>query len=114
MGVGLGCRDDSLVDFTLDVSVFSCKFAGDGTGNLSFRFIIVAISISAFLAGSPAYRIVAVVVGGAIRILIITSAACLKKSFVLTFGNKITFGKKVIVPISLTDLILGKYTLIHL
>ena len=40
----------------------------------------VAISRSAFLVGSPAWREGVVVEGGAVRIVIISVAACLKKS----------------------------------
>ena len=114
VGVGTGYRDSSLAFFTLGVSVSSFDLKGDGTGNLSDRFKIVAISKSEFLVGSPASRLGVVVVSVEVRILIISSAACLKKSSVFTFGNEITFGKKVTVSISLTNLILGKYTLIHL
>ena len=94
--------------------MFSCEFAGDGTSNISVRFRIVTISRSVFLVGSPASRLGVIVVGDTFRILIISSAACLKKSSVLTFGNEITFGKKVAVSMCLTDLVLGKYTWIHL
>ena len=92
----------------------SCEFSGDRSGNLSVRFRIVTISKSAFLVGLPASRLGVVGVGGAVRILIISSTACLKKSSVLTFGNEITFGEKVTVSMSLTDLVLGKDALIHL
>ena len=56
----------------------------------------------------PASILGVVVVGGAVSILMISSAGCLKKSSMFTFGNEITFRKKVAVSISRTDLVSGK------
>ena len=56
----------------------------------------------------PASILNDVVVGGAASILMIHSAACLKKSPELTLGNTIALGKKVTVSISRTDIVLGK------
>ena len=50
----------------------------------------------------PASRLGVVVVGGAVSILMISSAVCLMKSSVLTLGNEITLGEKVTVSISRT------------
>ena len=77
-------------------------------GSLSVCLRIFAISKSAFLVGSPVSRLGDVGVDGAVRIPIISSAACLKKSSIFTFGSEITFGKEVTVSISLADLVLGK------
>ena len=114
VGLCIFYRNSSLVVFTLGVSVFSHGFADDGTGNLYIRFRLVAIYNSTLLVGSPASRLGVVGVGDTVRIFIIFSAACLKKLSLLTFGNVITFGKKVTISMSLTDFFLGKYTLIHL
>ena len=86
----------------------SCELAGDVTDTLHVRFKSVAIFSSAFLGGSPDSRLGVVVVSGAVRIIIIFSATCLKKSSVFTSRNEITFGKKVTVSTSLTDLDLVK------
>ena len=45
MGAGVGCRDGSLVLFSLGVSVSSHEIAGDGSGNLSGRFRIVDLPL---------------------------------------------------------------------
>ena len=74
---------------------------------MSVRFRVVAIFNRIFLVVSPAYRLDVVGVGGAVRILMMSSATCLKKISVLTFRNETTFGKKVTVSIFRTDLVLG-------
>ena len=84
VGVGVGCRNDSLGVFTLAFSVSSRDLEIDATGNLSARFRIFAIFNSTFLVGSPASRLGVIVFGSVVRILIILSAACCKKSSVLT------------------------------
>ena len=70
----------------------------DATVNLSDRFIIVAIFNNVLLGMSSTFKLGVVGVGGVVRILTISS----------------TFGKKVTVCMSLTDLFLGNYTWIHL
>ena len=66
----------------------SCELAGGATGNLSVHFKDIAIFNSAFLVGSPFSRLGVVGVAGAVRILIIYSSGCLKKSYVFTFVNE--------------------------
>ena len=56
----------------------------------------------------PASRTGVLVLDGAVSILMISSAACIKKLSALTLRNWITLGKKVIVSISQTDPVLEK------
>ena len=52
--------------------------------------------------------------GGAVNIVIISVAACRKKSSSFTCGKGITVGKKVTVSTFLSLLVFGKYTCMHL
>ena len=57
---------------------------------------------------SPASKLFVVVVFGAVSIVMMHSAVCLRKLSIFTFGNETTFRKKVTVSISCTDLIFGE------
>ena len=69
---------------------------------------IVATSNSAFFVVSPSFNVGIVVLGGLVRMSIISVVACLRKSSSDTFGNGISVGKKVTVSTSLSCLVVGK------
>ena len=75
---------------------------------------IVAIFSSVFRVISPDSRLRFVVVGGLVSIVLISSAVCLKKSSIFTFGKEMTFGKKVTISISCRDLVFEKKHFMHL
>ena len=55
-----------------------------GSGRVSILFSCVANSSNAFLTGSPACNVGVVVDGGLVRMVIMSVAACLRKSTSLT------------------------------
>ena len=55
-----------------------------GSGRVSILFSCVASSSNAFLTGSPACNVGVVVEGGLVRMVIMSVAACLRKSTSLT------------------------------
>ena len=82
-------------------------------GSSSACFNIVAKSKRAFLVSSPAFSDGVVVEGGAVRIVIISVAACRKKSSSCISGKGIAFGKKVTVSTSRSLRVFGKKHLMH-
>ena len=75
-----------------------------GFGSFSALLSVSVIFCRALRVGSPASKLGDVVEGGTVRMVIISVAACLKKSSKPTFGIGISLGKKVTVSTSLTDL----------
>ena len=71
-------------------------------------FRTVAMSRRAFLFLSPVCRDGVVDVGGEVRIVIISVAACFRKSSIFISGNGTDAGKKVTVLTSLSLLVFGK------
>ena len=72
------------------------------------RFSCVASVTSAFHTGSPAAKLGVVVDGGCDKMVIMSPAACTKKSYNLISGNGKTVGKNVTVSQSLSALVRGK------
>ena len=68
----------------------------------------VANVSNAFLTGSPASKLGVVVDGGFVKMVMISVAACFRKSASLTYGNGTLVGKNVTVSQSLTCLVRGK------
>ena len=87
--------------------------SGPETGKGFVRFNIVANSKRSFLVSSPACSDDVVVDGGAVRMVIISVAACVKKSSILTSGKGIDFGKNVTVSTSLSLQVLEKKHFVH-
>ena len=85
------------------VTGWGCK-----TGMGSIRLSCVAIVCSALRTGSPACKVGVVVEGGQASIVMISVAACLKKSSSLTSGKGTVVGKNVTVSHILTVLVRGK------
>ena len=71
-------------------------------------FSCVAKVNNALRTGSPASRLGVVVDGGLVNNVIISVAACVRKSTSVIFGNGTDTGKKVTVSQSLTVFVLGK------
>ena len=63
---------------------------------------------SEFLIGSPTYKLGVVIEGGAIKIIIMSVAACLKKSSIFTFEKVTLFVKKFTLSTYLSSFVLGK------
>ena len=81
---------------------------GDGVGGFGSISALLSVSVifcRALHVGSPASKLSVVVEGGAVRMVIISVAACLKKSSKPTFGIGISLGKKVTVSTFLTNLV---------
>ena len=78
------------------------------TSNLSALLRIFTIFSNAFRAIFPAYRIGVVVADSAMSIIMMSTGAFCKKSYNFNFGNRMTFGKKVIISISRTDPVFRK------
>lgn len=93
--------------FLLIIVVFSNSFY---TGTLPIHFRIVVNSRSAFLVEFPAYSGSVVVNDEFVRMVIISSLACFKKSLVLKSGKVSFAGKNMTVSIFLSDLVFGKNT----
>ena len=83
-------------------------------GNLGGLFKIDAISNNAFFVLSPILVVGIIDDGGAVKILMISPAACFKKSSSFTSGIGTLLGKNVTVSTSLSALVLGKNTRMHL
>ena len=93
------------------VGVLTLGDAATGTGwigIISTLFICVANVSNAFLTGSPASRLGVVVDGGCVSMVMISVAACLRKSSNFICGNGTVAGKNVTVSQSLTSLVRGK------
>ena len=92
------------VDNTLGVGVSTLT----GSGIASILFNCVASVSNAFRTGSPASKLGEVVDGGCVRRVMISVAACFKKSTSLTCGNGTFVGKNVTVSQALTCFVRGK------
>ena len=92
----------------VEVSELSFSGIGDKVGKDSFLFKIVANFKSALCVVSPASSVGIEEDGGLVKILIMSVAACLKKSAVVIFGKGITCGMNVIVSQSLSLRVFGK------
>ena len=77
-------------------------------GIVATRCKAYLILINAFLVVSPASRLIVVVEDGLVRMETISKAACIKKSYVFTYGNGTTLGMKVTVSTFLHVLVCGK------
>ena len=100
------------IDVTMGADV--CTFDGfstvgdgmGGFGSISALLSASAIFCRALHVGYPASKLgVVVVIGGVVRMVIISVAACLKKSSKSTFGIEISLGKRVNVSTSITKLV---------
>ena len=63
---------------------------------------------NAFLTGSPASKLGVVVDGGCVKMVMMSVAACLRKSTNFTCGNGTVVGKNVTVSHTLTHFVHGK------
>ena len=108
-GVYDGCFGSVFSTLGSTLSTLGNDIWGVGcSGILSIRFNWVANVMSALRTGSPACKIGVVVDGGCVSMVIISLAACLRKSFNFIAGNGIVVGKKVTVSQSLMVRVLGK------
>ena len=67
-----------------------------------------AILSNACVVVSPASRLIVVVEDGLVRMETISKAACIKKSYVFTYGNGTTLSMKVTLSTFLHILVCGK------
>ena len=80
----------------------------ESRGNGSILLSCVDKSSKAFLTGSPAVKDGCVEDGGCVKMVVMSRAACLRKSVMETLGKGTVVGKKSTVSQSLSDLVLGK------
>ena len=79
-----------------------------GSGIVSILFNCVANVRRALRTGSPACKLGVVVDGGAVKMVMISTAACFRKSTSLTCGNGTLVGKNVTVSQFHTCFVRGK------
>ena len=82
-------------------------------GKSSARCKILASLRRAFLVVSPASKLIIFCFDGEVRMVIISDAACFKKSSVVTLGIGVVAGKKVTVFTSFSALVFGKKHFMH-
>ena len=75
---------------------------------LCVLFNSVAMTKIAFFVTSPASNEGTVGCGGLLRSVMMSVAACLRKSVMVTSGKLICLGRKVTVSASTSDLVLGR------
>ena len=114
-GVGaMGCTLGSCVlmftgmCFVAGITLGVGVAVGRGSGILSILFNCVANVSSALRTGSPASKLGVVVDGGAVKMVMISTAACFRKSVNFTCGNGTLVGKNVTVSHVLTCFVRGK------
>ena len=128
MGVGVGevaglsdiecdCNLGSVVlSVGVDIGAVICPFDGvstlgdgvGGFGSFSALLIVSAIFCRALRVGYPASKLGVVVEGGDVMMVIISVAACLKKSSNPTFGIGISLEKRLLCSHPLPTLLAKK------
>ena len=78
-----------------------------GFGNISALLIFSALFCRALRVRSPVSKLGVVIEVGAVRMVIMSVATCLKKSSKPIFGIGISLGKKLLCPHSLPILLAG-------